>query len=103
VIISGGFNVYPREVEDVLLEHPAVMRAAVVGLTDEKWGERVAAAVVLRAPAEPDALVAWCADRLAGFERPRSIAVWPELPLSPVGKILRRDVRDRMRAGTPVG
>jgi acyl-CoA synthetase (AMP-forming)/AMP-acid ligase II len=103
VIISGGFNVYPREVEDVLLEHPAVMRAAVVGLTDEKWGERVAAAVVLRAPADPEALIAWCAERLAGFKRPRAIEVWPELPLSPVGKILRRDVRDRMRAGAPVG
>ena len=55
VIISGGFNVYPREVEDALLAHPAVVEAAVVGLPDAKWGERVTAAVVLRTPAEPEA------------------------------------------------
>jgi acyl-CoA synthetase (AMP-forming)/AMP-acid ligase II len=103
VIISGGFNVYPREVEDVLLAHPAVTAAAVVGLADEKWGERVAAAVVVRTPVEPDTLVAHCADRLAGFKRPRRIEIWPDLPTSPVGKSLRREVRDRMRsAESPV-
>jgi acyl-CoA synthetase (AMP-forming)/AMP-acid ligase II len=101
VIISGGFNVYPREVEDVLLTHPAVTAAAVVGLADDKWGERVAAAVVLRAPVEPDTLAAHCADRLAGFKRPRTIEIWPDLPTSPVGKSLRREVRDRM--STPAG
>jgi len=97
VIISGGFNVYPREVEDALLAHPAVVAAAVVGLADDKWGERVAAAVVVRAPVEPDTLVAHCADRLAGFKRPRTIEIWPDLPTSPVGKSLRREVRDRMK------
>jgi acyl-CoA synthetase (AMP-forming)/AMP-acid ligase II len=98
VIISGGFNVYPREVEDALLAHPAVVAAAVVGLADDTWGERVAAAVVVRAPVEPDTLVAYCADRLAGFKRPRTIEIWPDLPTSPVGKSLRREVRDRMRS-----
>ena len=98
VIISGGFNVYPREVEDVLLTHPAVVQAAVVGLPDEKWGERVAAAVVTRAPVHPDELLAHCAERLAGFKRPRVVEIWPELPTSPVGKSLRREVRDRMCA-----
>lgn len=103
VIISGGYNVYPREVEDVLLAHPAVIQAAVVGLADERWGERVVAAVVVRSPVEPDVLVAHCADRLAGFKRPRTIEIWPDLPTSPVGKSLRREVRERMaRADSPV-
>ncbi|KAF0958939.1 AMP-binding protein [Rhodococcus sp. T7] len=98
VIISGGFNVYPREVEDALLTHPAVVEAAVVGLPDEKWGERVAAAVVTRSTAEPDEILEFCADRLAGFKRPRSLEIWPNIPTSPVGKSLRREVRDRMVA-----
>ena len=98
VIISGGFNVYPREVEDALLAHPAVVEAAVVGLPDEKWGERVTAAVVVRTDAEPDEIRDFCADRLAGFKRPRTVEIWPDLPTSPVGKSLRREVRDRMLA-----
>jgi acyl-CoA synthetase (AMP-forming)/AMP-acid ligase II len=96
VIISGGFNVYPREVEDALLTHPAVLAAAVVGLADERWGERVAAAVVLRSEVTPDALAAHCNERLAGFKRPRTIEIWSDLPTSPVGKSLRREVRERM-------
>ena len=98
VIISGGFNVYPREVEDALLTHPAVVEAAVVGLPDDKWGERVAAAVVTRSTADPDEILEFCADRLAGFKRPRSLEIWPNIPTSPVGKSLRREVRDRMVA-----
>jgi len=98
VIISGGFNVYPREVEDALLSHPAVAQAAVVGLPDETWGERVAAAVVTRSAVDADEIVAFCADRLAGFKRPRAVEIWPDLPTSPVGKSLRREVRDRMVA-----
>ncbi|AII11410.1 AMP-binding protein [Rhodococcus opacus] len=98
VIISGGFNVYPREVEDALLTHPAVVEAAVVGLPDDKWGERVAAAVVTRTTADPDEILEFCSDRLAGFKRPRSLEIWPNIPTSPVGKSLRREVRDRMVA-----
>jgi acyl-CoA synthetase (AMP-forming)/AMP-acid ligase II len=98
VIISGGFNVYPREVEDALLSHPAVTQAAVVGLPDEKWGERVAAAVVTRAGADSAEIIGYCAERLAGFKRPRVVEIWPDLPVSPVGKSLRREVRDRMLA-----
>jgi acyl-CoA synthetase (AMP-forming)/AMP-acid ligase II len=101
VIISGGFNVYPREVEDALLAHPAVSAAAVVGLPDDRWGERVAAAVVTRAPVDASELVEFCAGRLAGFKRPRSVQIWAELPTSAVGKSLRREVRDRMAAATP--
>jgi acyl-CoA synthetase (AMP-forming)/AMP-acid ligase II len=98
VIISGGFNVYPREVEDALLTHPSVIEAAVVGLPDEKWGERVAAAVVTRSETHPEEILEFCADRLAGFKRPRAIEIWPAIPTSPVGKSLRREVRDRMAA-----
>ena len=98
VIISGGFNVYPREVEDALLAHPAVVEAAVVGLPDAKWGERVTAAVVLRTPADPEQIRDFCAGRLAGFKRPKTVEIWPDLPTSPVGKSLRREVRDRMLA-----
>jgi acyl-CoA synthetase (AMP-forming)/AMP-acid ligase II len=96
MIITGGFNVYSAEVEQVLLAHPAVQDCAVVGLPDEKWGERVAAAVVTRSPAEPAEILAFCAGRLAGFKRPRAVEIWPDLPTSPVGKSLRREVRDRM-------
>ena len=99
MIICGGFNVYPREVEDALLAHPAVVEAAVVGLPDEKWGERVAAAVVTRGPGRPEPRSAASArGRLAGFKRPRGVEIWPDLPTSPVGKSLRREVRDRMIA-----
>ena len=96
VIISGGYNVYPREVEDVLLAHPAVLAAAVVGLPDERWGESVSAAIILRSPITEAALAEHCNARLAGFKRPRRIEFWTELPTSPVGKSLRRVVRDRM-------
>lgn len=96
VIISGGFNVYPREVEDVLLTHPAVREAAVVGVDDPTWGQRVCAAVVVREPVDGDELIDHCAHRLAGFKRPRRIDFWPELPKSSVGKSLRRTVRESM-------
>lgn len=96
VIISGGFNVYPREVEDVLLTHPAVREAAVVGVDDERWGQRVCAAVVVREQISADDLVDFCSNRLAGFKRPRHIEFWGELPKSSVGKSLRRTVRDTM-------
>ncbi|MGH9008671.1 MAG: AMP-binding protein, partial [Acidimicrobiia bacterium] len=78
LIISGGFNVYPREVEDVLKAHPAVVEAVVVGLPDDTWGERVAAAVVTREPVEPRVLEGFCADRMAGYKRPRRILVWDD-------------------------
>ena len=99
VIISGGSNVYPREIEDVLVAHPAVREAAVVGLPDERWGETVHAVVSLRENSETtaDAILAFVAGRVAGFRRPRSLAIWDNLPKSPAGKILRREVRDAER------
>lgn len=98
MILSGGFNVYPREVEDALLAHPAVREAAVVGLLDQAWGERVHAVVATRAPVAGDELLRFAAARLAGYKRPRSVEVWDELPKSGPGKILRRTVRDEVRA-----
>ena len=98
MIISGGFNVYPRAVEDVLLAHPAVKEAAVVGLHDERWGERIHAVVSTRTPVGEEELVAFAAERLAGYKRPRSVEIWDELPKSGPGKILRRSVRDTVRS-----
>lgn len=98
MLISGGFNVYPREVEEVLLAHPAVREAAVIGLPDETWGDRVHAVVELREYADPDELEAFAKARIAGYKRPRSIEVWESLPRSGAGKILRREVRDEVHA-----
>ncbi|MEN8161303.1 MAG: AMP-binding protein [Myxococcota bacterium] len=95
-IITGGFNVYPAEVEGALAEHPAVAECAVFAIPDPKWGEAVQAAVTLRPghAAEPDELIAFCKERLARFKVPKAIDVLPELPKSGVGKILRRALRE---------
>jgi acyl-CoA synthetase (AMP-forming)/AMP-acid ligase II len=93
LIISGGFNVYPREVEDVLLAHPQIAEAAVVGLPDERWGDRVHAVISVRGAVSEAAVLAFCAERLAGYKRPRGVTVLKDLPKSSVGKILRRDAR----------
>jgi acyl-CoA synthetase (AMP-forming)/AMP-acid ligase II len=92
MLISGGYNVYPREVEDVLLAFPGVVEAAVVGLPDETWGDRVHA-VVSGQDIDAPALLAHARARLAGYKAPKSISVWPTLPKSPAGKILRREVK----------
>jgi acyl-CoA synthetase (AMP-forming)/AMP-acid ligase II len=97
MIISGGSNVYPREIEDVLNDHPAVREAAVVGIPDDTWGEIVHAVVACRSEVTEQELIDFVAGRAAKYKRPRSIAVWPELPKSPAGKILRREVRDQER------
>jgi acyl-CoA synthetase (AMP-forming)/AMP-acid ligase II len=101
MIITGGMNVYPREVEDVLYQHPAVLEAAVVGVPDEKWGEAVKAGVALRpgqVAGEPD-LLAFLKARLAPFKVPKSVEILPTLPKTSVGKISRRDVKARYWAG----
>jgi malonyl-CoA/methylmalonyl-CoA synthetase len=89
LIITGGFNVYPREVEDVLLAHPAVAEAAVVGLPSDEWGEVVVAAVVVAGEAGPDAVSAWCRDRLAPYKCPRQVRVVGALPRNAMGKVDR--------------
>jgi acyl-CoA synthetase (AMP-forming)/AMP-acid ligase II len=97
-IISGGSNIYPREVEDVLVRHPSVKEAIVFGVPDKEWGESVAAAVVLAEGAPPvtgETLVNYCREHLASFKKPKSIHVLPALPKNAYGKVLRRELRTR--------
>jgi long-chain acyl-CoA synthetase len=96
LIITGGSNVYPREVEDVLLKHPAVRDVAVVGMPSETWGEQVTAFVVA-ADATPDDLDRHCRDALAGYKIPRAYEFVDALPRNAAGKILKRELRDRDR------
>ncbi len=96
-IIRGGENIAPAEVEDVLLTHPAVRDAAVVGLPDEEWGQRICAVVVLsEADAADDAIAedvrAYAASKLRSSRAPSSVLIWPELPYTPTGKLLRRNI-----------
>ncbi|MDY6818253.1 MAG: o-succinylbenzoate--CoA ligase [Halobacteriales archaeon] len=100
-IITGGENVYPGEVVDVLRDHPAVEDAAVVGLEDPKWGERVAALIVPADADEPpdrEALLAFCRDRLAGYKLPKTLTTAAELPRTASGTVDRSRVRDRLEA-----
>jgi long-chain acyl-CoA synthetase len=94
MIIRGGYNVYPREVEEVLYEHPSVLEAAVVGVPHETLGEDIAAVVVARPATELDAdeLKAWAKERVAAYKYPRHVVVVDELPKSPTGKILKRGI-----------
>jgi acyl-CoA synthetase (AMP-forming)/AMP-acid ligase II len=96
MLISGGYNVYPREVEDVLLAFDGVVEAAVIGLPDEKWGDRVHAVIAGRPNLDAAAILAFTAEQLAGYKRPKSVEIWPELPKSGANKILRREIRDRI-------
>lgn len=92
MIIRGGENIAPEEVEAVLYEHPDVIEAAVVGLPDETWGERVVAAVVLRPGVGTDVIAAYARDHLASFKRPEEILIFEELPRTSTGKLVRRDL-----------
>jgi acyl-CoA synthetase (AMP-forming)/AMP-acid ligase II len=98
MLISGGYNVYPREVEDVLLAFPGVVEAAVVGLPDETFGDRVVAVVAGAEGLDAGAILAHARANLAGFKAPKAVHIWPELPKSSANKILRREVRDRLIA-----
>ena len=100
MIISGGFNVFPREVEEVLYSHPAVLECAVIGVPHPEWGEAVEALVALKEGMSPSAeeLLAFCRHRLSSFKRPRSIGFVEEIPRNPSGKVLKRVLR-RRRAG----
>jgi len=99
LIISGGENVYPQEVETVLDRHPAVSEVAVVGVPDEKWGEAVTAALVLRAGqwVTPDELRSFCLDKLASYKIPKQFHVLAELPKTPVGKLDKRQIANLLR------
>jgi fatty-acyl-CoA synthase len=99
MVISGGVNIYPAEIEEVIARHPDVSQAAVVGVPDEEWGERLRAFVVLRpsatghAPTDAASLRAWCRERLSGPKVPREWAFLEALPSNPTGKILKRELR----------
>jgi acyl-CoA synthetase (AMP-forming)/AMP-acid ligase II len=96
MIISGGFNIFPGEVEQAIFNHPAVQDCAVVGVPDEKWGEAVKAVVQLKAgqSVTESEIIEVCKGRLGSVMAPKSVDFWDELPRSPVGKVLRRSVRD---------
>ncbi len=96
MIVSGGENVYPREVEDVLFEHPDILEAAVIGVPDDKWGERVHAVLVLKtgnAP-DPDSVIAFARTRLAGYKLPKTVAIVAELPKNAAGKVAKNELRE---------
>jgi len=100
MIIRGGENIAPAEVEAVLQSHPSVEEAAVVGVPDVEWGQRVVAFVVLRpgASLSPEALTDFCRERLASFKKPEVVRFVAELPKNPMGKILRKDLRAELGA-----
>lgn len=102
IVITGGFNVWPKEVEDALLGHPDVAQAAVVGAPDEKWGEIIVAYVVVKPGRSPsgDALAAHCLGLLADYKKPRRVHFVDALPLTPVGKVSRAALRERARGGS---
>ena len=95
MVITGGFNVYSTEVEQALMEHPAVADCAVVGLPDEKWGERVTAVVQLRPgqSANGEELSSFVKQRIGSVKSPKQVEVWPDLPRSKVGKVLKTDIK----------
>ena len=96
MILVSGFNVYPNEVENVLVHHPGVLEVGVIGMPDEKSGEAVAAVVVRSDPSlTEDALIEYCKEDLTNYKRPRYIFFADELPKTNVGKILRRELRDK--------
>jgi long-chain acyl-CoA synthetase len=97
LLIRGGYNVYPREVEEVLFAHPAVAEAAVIGRPDDKLGEEILAFVVIKpgATVAPEEIVAYCKERLAAYKYPRDVRITGDLPKGPTGKILKQELRTR--------
>jgi acyl-CoA synthetase (AMP-forming)/AMP-acid ligase II len=103
MIITGGENVYPSEIEEVIAGHPEIFDVAVIGQPDAKWGEKVAAVVIRMPASELDevTLLAWCRDKMAGYKRPKSIRFieQDDMPRTPTGKILHRILRERYQDG----
>ena len=95
MIISGGFNVYPVEIENVINSMAEVQNCAVIGVPDPKWGEAIKAVIVLQdgSSLEADTVIALCKEKLGSMKAPKSVDFWDALPLSPVGKILKREIR----------
>ena len=101
LIVSGGENISSVEVENIIYGHPAVLECAAIGVPSEKWGEEVKAVVALRPgmSATPEEIMNYCEDRLAGFKKPKSVEIWPELPKNPMGKILKGELKEKYWAG----
>jgi fatty-acyl-CoA synthase len=95
MIVSGGENIYPAEVENALFGHPGVADAAVIGVPDDKWGEAVKAIVVKKEGSSPSPaeIIAWARERIAGYKLPKSVDFIDAIPRNPSGKVLRRELR----------
>jgi acyl-CoA synthetase (AMP-forming)/AMP-acid ligase II len=107
MIVSGGENIYSAEVEQALMKHPAVSQVAVIGVPDQRWGEKVTAIVVLApgATATEETIIAHCRTLIAGYKVPKTVQFVPSLPMTPTGKILKRAIRDQFwaKGGRAVG
>src|SRR5690606_38270354 len=101
MFIVGGFNAYPAEIEDHLLRHPDVLRAAVIGIPDERLGEVGMAFVVTRSgdPAAGPEILAWCRDQIANYKVPRAVEIVDDLPVNATGKVVKDELRQRAAAG----
>jgi fatty-acyl-CoA synthase len=101
MVVSGGFNIFPREIEDVLFEHPAVKGAAVVGVPDEKWGEAVKAIVVLHdgKTATEKELINFVRERKGSLICPKTVEFWEAIPLTNLGKVDKKKIRERYWKG----
>jgi acyl-CoA synthetase (AMP-forming)/AMP-acid ligase II len=97
MIITGGENVYPSEVEEVVCTHPCVFDAAIIGIPDDKWGEMVIAVVIVKAESDEKSLIDFCRDKIAGYKRPKKVIFikQEEMPRTATGKILHRLLRER--------
>ena len=98
MIITGGFNVYSVEVEQALMQHPDVQDSAVIGLPDDKWGEKVVAVLQLHTgrSVQPDDIIAFVKARIGSVKAPKLVEIWPDLPRSKVGKVMKKDIRAEM-------
>ena len=101
MIVSGGENIYPRVIEEVLFKHSSIADAAVIGVPDEQWGETVKAIIVLKdgEAATDEEIMEFCRDKLGGYERPRSVDFVNALPRNPTGKVLKRELREPFWVG----
>jgi acyl-CoA synthetase (AMP-forming)/AMP-acid ligase II len=102
MIISGGVNIYPEDIEEVMIRHPKVMDVAVFGVPDDKWGETPRAAVTLREgqEAEPEEIRDWSNGRIAGYQKISAVDILKDLPRNPAGKVLKRELRTPFWEGT---
>ena len=101
MIISGGENIYSREIEDIIIQHPAVLEVAVIGVPDEKWGEAIKAIVSLRGgkKATEEEIINFCKQYLASYKKPKSVEFIGAIPKNAYGKVLKRELREKYWAG----